>query len=360
VQLIKDRFVPWAPGWGKSGYKSDEAFLGTAWADGGFQKSRFAGTDWHIMTASGKPVPGGLKSPQQRGLEGVLEDFKKLPASERQPVLGDRGPFTPGPETFTAEPPRGGLVLNVYQRPLKREGKGRFVPQREQLDLSEFAGPTGRYADMTYPEPQRDALWLTEAEWKSLVPRNPKKGDTVSVPAAIRLRIFLCYLYNQFSQYGGRWFPGADRSGDLRLSVEDVSPTALRLHLQGSVLLALELEKEAAIKNGIANDLKHQALPDKLRWAYDAGLYGVLDYDTAKKSFTRFDFVALGDYRGSWQRYYKERPVPLGVVFELDRRDLPRERRNRMPFALFASRYYGSRPLDYWALDKYYPKGSNR
>ena len=38
---------------------------------------------------------------------------------------------------------------------------------------------------ITTPQAQPDHMWLTEAEWKSLLPADPKKGDKAVVPAGI-------------------------------------------------------------------------------------------------------------------------------------------------------------------------------
>jgi hypothetical protein len=74
-----------------------------------------------------------------------------------------------------------------------------------------------------------------------------------------------------------------------------------------------------------------------------------LEYDPSAGEFTRFDAVALGDYQGPWGLCYKVRPVPVGISFELDRRNLAPERRHA-PYTLSALREH------YWAADQWKPR----
>jgi hypothetical protein len=320
----------------------------------------------HIITASGKSVKASLRGwpGPGRGLQGALAEFKKLPEADRKPVIEDRGPFKDGYGVYTASPPEGGLIIHVYHRPLNREASGRFVPLKDpqKLDFSEFGGPpkaSKRLGWGDFSEPQRDDLWLTKEEWRSLIPASPNKGDTIQVPAAIRLRIFALYLFNDFSQFGGVWRPNNIQSGDLSVTVADVSPMAIHLTIGGSVVLHREHEK------GKAGDFyrRQPKLPEKIVWSYEARLHGAITYDVQQKAITRFDLVALGDYRGPWGYgtsaggLVKAEPVPLGFAFELDGRNLPSEQRNRTPYALFVCNkvnfFAGGRgDLDYWALDK--------
>jgi hypothetical protein len=320
----------------------------------------------HIITASGKPVKASLRGwpGPGKGLEGALEEFKKLPEADRKPVIEDRGTFKDGDTVYTASPPEGGLIIRAYHRPLKREASGRFVPLKDpqKLDFSEFGGPPKGSKDLgwgNFSEPQRDDLWLTKEEWRSLIPANPKKGDKIQVPAPIRLRIFALYLFNDFSQFGGVWLPDNIQSGDLSVTVADVSPATIHLTIGGSAVIRRDQEKVQA-----GNHYRRQAkLPEKIVWSYDARLLGAITYDVQKKAITRFDLVALGDYRGPWAYgtsiggLVKAEPVPLGFAFELDGRNLPSERRNRAPYGLFVCNKLnfgrgGKVDFDYWALDK--------
>jgi hypothetical protein len=90
-------------------------------------------------------------------------------------------------------------------------------------------------------------------------------------------------------------------------------------------------------------------LGKRYRIDYDVRIEGVLEFDPRTGRFTRFDAVALGDYRGPWGLAYKEKPVPVGIAFELDRRGLPPECRHA-PFALSALRE------NYWSPEKWKPR----
>ena len=160
---------------------------------------------------------------------------------------------------------------------------------------------------MVPAEPNRDFLWLTEAEWRSLVPDDPKMGDVVPVPTAVRNRIFRFHLANNAAGLAGVWQPGDLRSGDMKLTVEEAGPDAVRLRLDGEALLANKADLHEATR------------------AYSPRLSGRLEYNTKEKVFTRFDIVAVGYYdsRGkAGSRHY-----PFGVCFELATGDAPTDRR---------------------------------
>ena len=63
----------------------------------------------------------------------------------------------------------------------------------------------------------RDSLWMTEAEWKSLVPENPKKGDSFPVARSIRDRIFQFSLSDRYrgGPGGSRDFGGISQLGRM-------------------------------------------------------------------------------------------------------------------------------------------------
>src|SRR5262249_30930872 len=152
--------------------------------------------------------------------------------------IEDRGPHNPKLDYFPdQEPAPGTMFVQVYCRPLERDGDGPFRAAKS-IDLTEFGGrPDGNSMQSRFSEPQREWLWLTQDEQKSLEPGGRRQGETYAVPAAIRQRIFLFYLYNWFTNSGGGyWGPRLLRSGELTLKVEEASADIVRLRLQGSVL----------------------------------------------------------------------------------------------------------------------------
>jgi hypothetical protein len=122
--------------------------------------------------------------------------------------------------------------------------------------------------------------------------------------------------------------------------------------LDGKALFQGEIGKSAEPHGGNMfgpnPESGQKGVPDPYEIFYDARLYGAVEYDQAKKQFTRFDAVALGDYRGHWGLSLKVLPVPVGFAFQLDTRDLPHGR--HAPFAL------SSLKDNYWNADQWRPK----
>jgi hypothetical protein len=94
------------------------------------------------------------------------------------------------------------------------------------------------------------------------------------------------------------WQRGQVHSRTMTLTVEEVTPAAVRLRLNGSFLLANAPD------------------PAKAGRGFDGHLLGYIGYDRAKKVINRFDVVAVGDH---WSEGNRARPgrMPLGVAFEL-------------------------------------------
>src|SRR4029077_5153861 len=118
-------------------------------------------------------------------------------------------------------PPPNGLVLTIYDRMLGRGADG------------SYRHPEGRDADglRTHaPHGQRSSLWLTEAECKSLVPADPRPGQTHKVPANLTRRIALYGLVPQsLWVVEETWKPDSLREGELRVTVEEVTRQTVRL-----------------------------------------------------------------------------------------------------------------------------------
>src|SRR5262249_31690081 len=126
----------------------------------------------HGMTASGKFLcahsPGSIC--RDCDPRHVLLRWQELPESERKPhaiQVGNRGKI----DATIPTPPPGALILQVFESRLVRDGKGE-VQRRQKHETFSW----GEY------EPGRDQIWLSEAEWQSLVPADPKKGERSSLP----------------------------------------------------------------------------------------------------------------------------------------------------------------------------------
>lgn len=348
MELIKTKFVPYAPRWGSTGYATQDAWNKevSKKAAAVNRQNRISGTFWAIVTASGEPVVSPKKT-----LEGALEAFAELPEKERRPVIEERGPHdTKLPYYPDQSPPPGAMFVQVYCRPLERDTEGNLQAAKS-VDLTEFGGrPSGNSMQSRFSEPQREWLWLTAEESQSLEPGDRKKGETYAFPSAVRQRIFLFYLYNWFTNSGGGyWGPRLLREGELTLTVEETAGDIVRLRLNGKAhfegLIGKGTEPHGGHMFGPNPESGQKGVPDPYEIFYDAKLYGIVEYDKAAKRFTRFDAVALGDYRGHWGLSLKVKPVPVGFAFKLDPRDLPEGR--HAPFALSALKDH------YWAADKW-------
>jgi hypothetical protein len=244
----------------------------------------------YCFTASGKLlVYKNHQDPEvMKGvLKKALADWKKLPESERKPgaVKIDEGDKVDARYSRTL--PDGGLIVNVYTRILDVDGKDELCH-----GSCKFVG-----GDRS----ARDHMWLTKTEWETLMPKEPRKGDSLPLPKAIARRMILFHLVDDTRGEVSAWTEKQLRQHEMSLTVEDVSDRRIRLRLNGNALLA-------------TND-------DTLRAdrGYDARLLGYIEYDRAKKTIVRFDVVALGDHWGetALTRGARAGRQPLGIVFEL-------------------------------------------
>jgi hypothetical protein len=255
-----------------------------------------------LTTPGGKKLAGGNGPGGARAaLTAGLKSWDLLTAEQRKALPAAAAVARP-PEAARCTPPRGGLILRSFARNLKKDDRGDLaVIAREDLkDRALYPGWVP-----VYTEPAHFNVWLTEAEWKSLVPADPKKGTRFPVPDAIQKRLFRYHLVNGTFGLPGAWRLEHIRAGELTVTVEEVAPV-LRMRLRGSALLTTDAD------------------PAKAQRGFDARLSGVLTYDPRKQAFTRFDAVAVGDYWGGdyeGGRFKRPGRTPLGISFELARGD---------------------------------------
>jgi hypothetical protein len=267
----------------------------------------------HGMTASGKFLcvhsPGTIC--RDCDARRALQSWNDLPQAERKAgavQVGSAGK----PDARIPTPPPGALLLQVFESRLVGSLKGE-LKRRDKHETFSW----GEY------EPGRDQIWLSEAEWQAIVPAVVKKGEHYPLPAAVAGRM-LARLTDWSEANGASWQKQHVRAQDLTLTVDDVSPNALRLRLEGSVRLAHDAPKEAVRYHPSLRPLHHE--DPKASARFDGQLLGYLNYDLQKKAFTRFDVVALGEYVGPLlnpfrtedrQTFYLIKPCPLGVTFEI-------------------------------------------
>lgn len=224
-----------------------------------------------------------------------LKEWQKLPEAERKPGATQVGAPRKLDANYSRALPAGALVLNVYTRILDKDRSGDYCVGTCNMPGADQAA--------------RDHLWLTAQDWKALVPKQPRKGDTLPIPNRLVQRIARFHLLDNTRGEPPNWTREEVRTAKLRLTVDEVTPKAVILRLEGSVLLATS------------------ANPAEAERGFDVRLLGYLRYDTAKRAFDRFDVVALGEHWGQGPFTHGARPgrTPLGVAFELARGDSPAE-----------------------------------
>jgi hypothetical protein len=281
-----------ADDWYQRRRDDDEGKFFRGVADQGPRKGEGGATRQGIycFTADGKLLAyknaGQLPDVMRDTLRLGLREWRKLPEERRKPgavTVGDAGKADP---RFARTPPPGGLVVTVHTRILDRE-KDSFRRGTCPVRGGDAAA--------------RDHLWLTEAEWKALVPDTARAGDRVHVPAAVAERVLRFHLTDNTRGEPPMWRTDEIRSQELTLTVEEATPTGLRLRLDGSAVLASRADVGKADRG------------------FDVRLLGYVGYDRAKKAIDRFDVVAVGDHWGEGPFTRRARPgrAPLGIAFEL-------------------------------------------
>jgi hypothetical protein len=314
IQLIRENFVAAAvPTWICRAKGPEGDFL------------RGAGIDKQWVTSSGYMScisPGGTMLGYAPSAK-VLEEFRKLPESERGPGVIKVPDLKPD-EQLIPSPPEHGLVLKVHARFLSRDDKGELGYARPE-DFPLMGDKTGLNNPWRlFLEPNTDYLWLIEEEGKSLVPAKAEKGETVPVDPRLGDRIARFYLTPRRAMTSEGGILGKKDVNTVRLSlvVEEVTADRIRLRLEGFVHTGTTFDKDkATTPNG------------PLGFGFQAPLHGRLEYDRVKKAFERFDVIALGEVWGRWgdangKSLFAERPssTPFGFAFELVRGENPTER----------------------------------
>ncbi len=323
ARLIRENFVAVSVSNFDQGRKDA---VGEFLKDAKMQLPGAGGSQWAV-TAAGKVLEANNHNGLGFNLKRALEKWKALPETERAPgavKVGDIGEVDPMRTLPT--PPAGGLILKVYYRAFMHDGARLRYMTGKDLWHDEAGKKTEAEFDRAYPclittpQAQPDHMWLTEAEWKSLVPSDPKKGDKSAVPAGIRDR-FIRWHLNPLAVYGetNSLEPKAVRAAELTLTVDAVSPSSIRLRLDGFARLGNEAPKDVTEGKRACVD----------QWGYEPRVLGFIDYDRKKQAVTRFDVVALGEQFGRLGICDSATRIglqPLGISFELVTGDAPADR----------------------------------
>jgi hypothetical protein len=221
-------------------------------------------------------------------LRDGLAKWARLPEARYRPgavKVPDAGNLDGG---YDRKPPKNGLIVNVYARALEKS---------EAEGVADAVCKIGNG-----DEASRDHLWLTEAEWRSLLPpAGAKVGDTFPLPPAVARRVARFHLIDNTRGEPPMWRAEDVRRADLRLTVERNDGEKVVLRLEGPVLLATDADTGRAGRG------------------YDAAVLGYVSYNVKADQVERFDVVALGDHWGEGRFTGGARPgrAPLGVAFEL-------------------------------------------
>jgi hypothetical protein len=247
-------------------------------------KGHFA-NEWAVVTPNGQYLAHDLA-------EGIKK-WKALPADERRKV-DEIGAYDLGQEPA---PPKGGLILQVYSRALTPID-GKLAPYKTEVSRSW--------------EPGRDFVWLTEDEWRSLIPTDPKVGQRHDVSSAIQMRLVRRYLIDlvRVGGNGGPRRPEEILKREMTLTVEHADVATMRLRINGAARVA-------------THDAGSGAKDDKPK-IDDYDITGVIDYDASKKALTRFDMLAFSQ-TGHYDEIHNK-TLPFGVAFELLEGKTPAER----------------------------------
>lgn len=224
-------------------------------------------------------------------LKNGLKDWDKLPESDRKPGAVAVPKYTALPELAKksrrlTRPPLNTLILRSYVRGLKPE-EGRLIGPKTIPQMYHIPA-----------EPNRDFVWLQEAEWKSLMPADVAKGGAFPVPDAMRDRICYWHIAGGYHCLPGYYTRDHFQSRDMTLTVENATEESVSLRLSGS----------AVLKKGPTYRF-----------------HGVLKYSPRTKMFSRFDVIALAD-EGRELEPIPQNVAPFrhyGIAFELagDRTD---------------------------------------
>ncbi len=298
IELINERFVPVAADdWYQR--RRDDAvgkfFVGVA--NQGPRKGEGGNTRQGIycFTASGKLL--AYRNHHDAGVmldefRRALDKFAKLPPEDREPGAVEVPPLDDAKldQRYARKLPTGAIAVRVFARALERDADGKC-----RTCAAESGKPSyGLLSSL-------DHLWIMPDEWRALAPRGAKVGDEFAVPAAVAQRIARYHLIDNTRGEPAMWRREEVRKNAMTLTVIEATATALKLRLDGEVLLSTDAEAEKA-KRG-----------------YDARLLGHIELDRAKPAVQRFDIVALGDHWGESTYTRGARPgrTPFGIAFEL-------------------------------------------
>lgn len=247
----------------------------------------------YMFTADGKLLAyknaGQAPDVMREVLKQGLAHFAKLPEEARKPGAVKVEDLDKIDKRYVRTPPANGLILDTYTRILDKNDKKQWCKGTCSVSGGDAAA--------------RDHLWLTESEWKALIPADASKGDKYAVAGNVVERIARFHLMDNTRGEPPLWSKEDIRSRAMTLTVTDIDDLSIKLRLDGAVLLASDADL------------------DKAERGFDVRLLGEISYDRVKKAIDRFDMAAIGDHwgEGTFTRNARKGRAGLGVYFELSK-----------------------------------------
>ncbi|MFN0128899.1 MAG: hypothetical protein ACKV19_19685 [Verrucomicrobiales bacterium] len=250
------------------------------------------------VTASGRrlAVKSDLKL-RAAELALALGEFQALAETERKPLLEDPDKAIPA-QRPVPEPPAGGLVIRGYCAYTTKAQGGELAKAREFYYKEN--------PDAWAAETQSDMLWLTAAEWKSLIPADTKPGTVKEVAAPVRERFF--------STIGIDYMEGSVnslpvRSSTMTLTITESDGRGVTLRLDGYGHMGVPFEEHDRDKPNSRG--------------CEVRVLGKVHYDAAARKIDRFDVAGSGQAWGNKMEYTKREiriadyPWNYGIACEL-------------------------------------------
>jgi hypothetical protein len=201
--------------------------------------------------------------------------------------------------TSSSRYPEDGLVLSLVLR--------KFYSRK----------PVGR-AGIGVVESNRDFAWYKKKEAEQFLPSTPKKGDTYNVPSYLVERLARYHFTDTVRAFADPYPARCVKKARLTATVLEVQNGVVKLRYDGTI----HSEQDDTPRFGLARS--RGRLPRRPQRSFQANLLGYATFDQAKKRFTEFELVALGNHRGGGERSSKDL-VPMGVALTLAE-DTPLER----------------------------------
>lgn len=281
-----------ADGYGQKGHHCPED---AEW----YRKAQVGGNTWTFVTAGGARI-GGLHDTWK-----VVEEFKKLPESERKPKVAEDPEIEKG--ILHLRPPVRGLAARLYNTALERGADGEL--RRAGKSYTDLYATSAGCVEPALT--QIDMFWMTEEEVRSLIPAEPAVGASFRVPPMIERRM-LVYTVPCTASVGDR--------GELTLTVTQVTTEGVELRLDGWSRQGgpFQEAREAFGKPGKDGKPSKAATGQATRWL------GKVCYDSKKKAIAVFNIVGIGTVWGdAFNKKYgtgggsEPRRWPAGYAFEL-------------------------------------------